>query len=104
MFRYFLARASKTSGLVSSTSSGIVPKIAVSSTTINNQANDWILTSTSGNTPVWKKLPTSAFCKYIGTTELQTTAKVQELTGIKNIMTYGDHPDYVTASFTDENL
>lgn len=75
-----------TGGLVSSTSSGIVPKIVVSSTAINNQANDWILTSTSGNTPAWKKLPTSAFYTYIGTTELQATPKAQELTGIKNII------------------
>jgi hypothetical protein len=71
--------------LVSSTSSGLVPKIITATTLINNHNTDWVLTSTNGAEPQWKKLPTASFAKYIGTTEVQNIAQAQELKGITNI-------------------
>ena len=51
-----------TGGLVSSSSSGLTPKIGTaSSATISKQADEWILTSTKGATPTWRKLPVNAF-------------------------------------------
>lgn len=51
-----------TGGLVSSTSSGLSPKIGTSaSSTIIAQANEWVLTSTNGGSPSWRKLPSNAF-------------------------------------------
>ena len=51
-----------TGGLVSSSSSGLTPKIGTaSSATISKQADEWILTSTKGATPTWRKLPGNAF-------------------------------------------
>lgn len=51
-----------TGGLVSSTSSGLVPKIGTSaSSTISAQDNEWVLTSTQGGSPTWRKLPNNAF-------------------------------------------
>ena len=51
-----------TGGLVSSTSSGLTPKIGTSaSATISTQADEWVLTSTNGGSPTWRKLPSNAF-------------------------------------------
>ncbi|MEE1516920.1 MAG: hypothetical protein UF228_04915, partial [Lachnospiraceae bacterium] len=51
-----------TGGLVSSSLSGLVPKIGTStSVTISKQADEWVLTSTTGATPTWRKLPVNAF-------------------------------------------
>lgn len=51
-----------TGGLVSSSLSGLTPKIGtVASATISTQANEWVLTSTKGATPTWRKLPENAF-------------------------------------------
>lgn len=74
-----------TGGLVSSTSSGLVPKITTATVLIDNQSIDWVLTSTNGAEPQWKKLPVTSFAKYIGTTEVQSVSQAQELKGITNI-------------------
>ena len=51
-----------TGGLVSSSLSGLVPKIGTTtSTTISTQADEWVLTSTKGEAPTWRKLPVNAF-------------------------------------------
>lgn len=51
-----------TGGLVSSSLSGLAPKIGTaSSATISKQADEWVLTSTKGATPTWRKLPVNAF-------------------------------------------
>lgn len=51
-----------TGGLVSSDNSGLAPKIDIStSATISTQANEWVLTSTKGGSPTWRKLPINAF-------------------------------------------
>lgn len=55
-----------TGGLVSSTSSGLVPKITVSTDLIKDQSKDWVLTSTDGAEPQWKKLPVSSFATSSG--------------------------------------
>ena len=48
-------------GTVSTSSSGLVPKINTNDVSISSQTDERILTSTSGNTPTWKKLPQNAF-------------------------------------------
>lgn len=51
-----------TGGLVSSTSSGLAPTIGTSaSSTISTQSDEWVLTSTKGGSPTWRKLPSNAF-------------------------------------------
>lgn len=51
-----------TGGCVSSTSSGLAPKIGTSAaSTISAQDNEWVLTSTQGGSPTWRKLPNNAF-------------------------------------------
>jgi len=51
-----------TYSVVSSTANGLAPAIGTTcSTTIATQANEWVLTSTKGGTPTWRKLPTNAF-------------------------------------------
>lgn len=48
--------------IVSNTEVGLAPKIGTStSETISNQTNEWLLTSTKGSTPTWRKLPVNAF-------------------------------------------
>ena len=51
--------------IVSSTASGLAPKIGtVAVSTVTTQADEWVLTSTKGATPTWRKLPTNAFLNY----------------------------------------
>lgn len=48
--------------VVSSTEIGLTPAIGTTcNTTIDSQSTNWVLTSTSGNTPTWRKLPENAF-------------------------------------------
>ena len=49
-------------GLVSASYSGLVPKIGTTaSATIATPADEWVLTSTKGAQPTWRKLPANAF-------------------------------------------
>lgn len=48
-------------GIVSSSESGLVPKILTATAAISNKDNEWVLSSNSGETPTWKKLPSNAF-------------------------------------------
>lgn len=49
-------------GLVSSSYSGLVPKIgSTAASTITTSADEWVLTSTKGAQPTWRKLPNNAF-------------------------------------------
>lgn len=49
-------------GLVSASYSGLVPKIGTTaSATITTPADEWVLTSTKGAQPTWRKLPANAF-------------------------------------------
>ena len=51
--------------LVSATADGLAPKIGtVAASTVTTQADEWVLTSTKGATPTWRKLPTNAFLNY----------------------------------------
>lgn len=51
-----------TYSVVSSTANGLAPAIGTTcSTTIATQADEWVLTSTKGGTPTWRKLPVNAF-------------------------------------------
>lgn len=51
-----------TYSIVNSTTDGLAPKIGTSaSATITTQADEWVLTSTKGATPTWRKLPSNAF-------------------------------------------
>lgn len=51
--------------IVSSTTDGLAPKIGtVAASTVTTQADEWVLTSTKGATPTWRKLPTNAFLNY----------------------------------------
>lgn len=48
--------------IVSSSSNGLAPAIGTSvSSIIGNQADEWVLTSTKGGAPTWRKLPIEAF-------------------------------------------
>lgn len=70
-----------TYSIVTKTANGLVPKTGTSaSATISSEANEWVLTTTSGNTPTWRKLPSAAF-----TTASYTlpTATTSALGGIK---------------------
>lgn len=70
-----------TYSVVTKTANGLVPKTGTSaSATISSEANEWVLTTTSGNTPTWRKLPSAAF-----TTAYYTlpTATTSALGGIK---------------------
>jgi hypothetical protein len=49
-------------GLVSASASGLAPKIGTAAAaTIATQADEWVLTSTKGELPTWRKLPSNAF-------------------------------------------
>ena len=51
--------------LVSATTDGLAPKIGTeAASTVTTQADEWVLTSTKGATPTWRKLPTNAFLNY----------------------------------------
>ena len=51
-----------TGGEVSNLSSGLTPKIGTSAAaTIGTQADEWVLASTKGEAPTWRKLPVGAF-------------------------------------------
>ena len=51
-----------TYGVVSSSTDGLAPAIGSSvSSIIGNQTDEWVLTSTKGETPTWRKLPVNAF-------------------------------------------
>lgn len=54
--------ANTTYSVVTSTTDGLAPKTgSAAAATISTQANEWVLTSTSGGTPTWRKLPATAF-------------------------------------------
>lgn len=66
-----------TYSLVNSSSNGLVPILpTTNSTTISTQADEWVLTTTKGGEPSWRKLPTTAFYSL-------PTAKTNALGGIK---------------------
>lgn len=47
---------------VTSSVAGLAPKIGTAAaSTIGTQSTEWVLTSTSGGTPTWRKLPENAF-------------------------------------------
>lgn len=49
-------------GLVSASFSGLVPKIGTTAAaTISTPGDEWVLTSTKGAQPTWRKLPANAF-------------------------------------------
>lgn len=50
-----------TGGLVSTSQSGLTPKIENAATAIATQADEWVLTSNKGATPTWKRLPINSF-------------------------------------------
>lgn len=51
-----------TGGTVSTSKSGLAPQIGTSAAaTIGTQADEWVLTSTKGGAPTWRKLPVGAF-------------------------------------------
>lgn len=51
--------------VVSSTAAGLAPKIGTeAASTISVQSDEWVLTSTKGATPTWRKFPTNAFLNY----------------------------------------
>lgn len=51
--------------LVSATTDGLAPKIGTAAASaVTTQADEWVLTSTKGATPTWRKLPTNAFLNY----------------------------------------
>jgi hypothetical protein len=51
-----------TGGLVSTSQSGLTPKIEnAAAAAIATQADEWVLTSNKGDTPTWKRLPSNAF-------------------------------------------
>lgn len=51
-----------TGGLVSSSNSGLAPAIgSAAASTITTRADEWVLTSTKGAIPTWRKLPDKAF-------------------------------------------
>lgn len=71
-----------TGGCVSSTSSGLAPKIGTSAaSTISAQDNEWVLTSTQGGSPTWRKLPNNAF-------ENDNTNTTYALSGVLSANTY----------------
>ena len=48
--------------VVSSSANGLAPKtVSAASSTIATQASEFVLTTTSGGTPTWRKLPANAF-------------------------------------------
>lgn len=47
-------------GLVNSTQNGLVPKIETPTKSISTLADEWVLTSVKGATPIWCKLPSAA--------------------------------------------
>jgi hypothetical protein len=61
--------------IVTSSAAGIVPAITMDSTTISSQSTDWVLTSRSGATPVWRKLPSTAYANTNTTTTTGTSSK-----------------------------
>lgn len=51
-----------TYNVVSKTENGLAPMLPASaSATIGTQSTEWVLTTTSGETPTWRKLPSNAF-------------------------------------------
>lgn len=51
-----------TYNVVTSSVAGLAPKIGTAAAaTIGTQSTEWVLTSTSGGTPTWRKLPANAF-------------------------------------------
>lgn len=54
--------ANTTYSVVASSKDGLAPKTgSAAAATISTQANEWVLTSTSGGAPTWRKLPATAF-------------------------------------------
>lgn len=51
-----------TYGVVTQAADGLAPKLGTdASATIGTQADEWVLTSTKGSAPTWRKLPVNAF-------------------------------------------
>lgn len=51
-----------TYGVVTQAADGLAPKLGTdASATIGTQADEWVLTSTKGSAPTWRKLPANAF-------------------------------------------
>lgn len=68
-----------TYSVVTSTKSGLAPAIGTAaSSTITTQADEWVLASTTGATPTWRKLPANAF-KNDNTTYSTATATANGL-------------------------
>jgi hypothetical protein len=62
--------------VVTSSVAGLAPKIGTAaSATIGTQSTEWVLTSTSGGTPTWRKLPENAF------KDTNTTYNARKLVG-----------------------
>ena len=47
--------------IVSTTADGLAPKINTTASAITTQTDEWVLTTTKGATPSWRKLPVNAF-------------------------------------------
>ena len=47
--------------IVSTTADGLAPKINTTASAITTQTDEWVLTTTKGATPSWRRLPVNAF-------------------------------------------
>lgn len=88
-----------TYNVVTSSVAGLAPKIGTAAaSTIGTQSTEWVLASTNGGTPSWRKLPTNAFnnTTYVAMTGATSTADGKEglvpkpLYGSENAFLRGD--------------
>ena len=47
--------------IVSTNADGLAPKINTTASAITTQTDEWVLTTTKGATPSWRRLPVNAF-------------------------------------------
>lgn len=75
--------------IVTSTVAGLAPAIGTAVTsTIGSQANEWVLTSTKGAEPTWRKLPSKAFSNttYSAGTGLSLNGTTFSNTGVLSVV------------------
>lgn len=73
--------------IVTSTVAGLAPAIGTTVSTIGTQANEWVLTSTKGAEPTWRKLPSKAFSNttYSAGTGLSLSGTTFSNTGVLSV-------------------
>ena len=72
--------------IVSSSSNGLAPAIGTSvSSIIGNQADEWVLTSTKGEAPTWRKLPANAFLNNNDNTTYTLEGRLEDNTFISTL-------------------